>query len=94
MRQLASYATREISLVPDPDRQRPSDVMRCVGVPNPLLRAAGWRPTISLAQSLHDTLAWWRLAAREGPGAPIHFGVDLPASGVVYGSQSSARVVT
>jgi GDP-4-dehydro-6-deoxy-D-mannose reductase len=93
VRQLVAYSPLTITLVPDPERQRPSDVPRCVGVPNPLLRDAGWQPAVSLAQSLHDTLAWWRKAYREGPTYPIKYDSEPPTTGSDFGSQSKARVV-
>lgn len=60
VRQLAACSTLPITLEPDPARQRPSDIPRCVGEPDATLRATGWQPTIPLEQSLADTLAWWR----------------------------------
>ena len=71
VRQLIAHSTLEISQQPDPARQRPADVPRCVGVPNPFLRSVGWQPVISLEDSLRDTLAWWRLAHQIGPTYPI-----------------------
>lgn len=62
--QLAACSTLPIRLEPDPARQRPSDIPRCVGEPDATLRAIGWQPTIPLPQSLADTLAWWREKAR------------------------------
>lgn len=58
--QLAACSTLPIRLEPDLARQRPSDIPRCVGEPDATLQAVGWQPTIPLAQSLADTLAWWR----------------------------------
>lgn len=71
VQQLVACASQPVTLVPDPARQRPSDIPRCVGVPDPWLAAAGWKPTIPLRHSLADTLAWWRAAHHLGPTAPI-----------------------
>jgi GDP-4-dehydro-6-deoxy-D-mannose reductase len=71
VRSLAACSTWPIALEVDPERQRPSDIPRCVGIPDATLAALGWRPTIPLAQSLAETLAWWRLAYRNGPTTPL-----------------------
>lgn len=74
VRLLLAQSSLNIRLAPDPARQRPADVPRCVGLPDPLLHVEGWRPIIPLAQSLADTLAWWRVAANTGPTTPIASG--------------------
>jgi GDP-4-dehydro-6-deoxy-D-mannose reductase len=86
---LLAEARLPITLKPDPERQRPSDVPRCIGNPARLF-AAGWRPHITLAQSLHDTLAWWRVALHQGPTTAI----DVVPQELFGGSQSSVQVVT
>ena len=60
VRQLAAYGTVDITLEPDPARQRPSDVPHMVGSAEKLTTATRWQPTIPLSQSLQDTLDWWR----------------------------------
>jgi GDP-4-dehydro-6-deoxy-D-mannose reductase len=39
---------------------RPSDVPVMIGDTTRLRQATGWEPEIPLAQSLGETLAWWR----------------------------------
>jgi len=56
----------EIQVERDPDRMRPSDQPNVVGSAALLNYVTGWRPMVPLAQSLEDTLAYWRarVAAR------------------------------
>jgi GDP-4-dehydro-6-deoxy-D-mannose reductase len=49
-----------IEVEPDPDRQRPSDLPVLVGNPSKLKQATGWSPEIPLAQTLRETLDYWR----------------------------------
>jgi GDP-4-dehydro-6-deoxy-D-mannose reductase len=58
-----------IEIEPDPDRQRPSDLPVLVGDPSKLKQATGWTPEITLAQTLRETLDYWRKeAAKQRPG--------------------------
>jgi len=58
--QLVSLSEVDIEILPDPERQRPSDIPFCAGNPRRVLQATSWRPEHDLAASLADTLAWWR----------------------------------
>ena len=48
-----------VEVIVDPDRVRPSEHQRIVGSYAKINRATGWTPTISLRQSLQDTLDDW-----------------------------------
>lgn len=58
--QLLAQAANPMRLVVDPDRYRPVDVPVVLGDETRLREATGWQPTIPLAQTLADLLAWWR----------------------------------
>jgi GDP-4-dehydro-6-deoxy-D-mannose reductase len=58
--QLLSFATVPITVAPDPTRMRPADLAISVGDSTKLRTATGWSPEIPLAQTLQDTLDWWR----------------------------------
>lgn len=57
---LRRLARVEITVERDPARLRPSDVPVMRGETTAIRQATGWEPRIALAQSLGDTLAWWR----------------------------------
>lgn len=57
---LLKLSATKISVVPDPNKQRPSDVPALVGDASKLKEATGWQPQIALDQSLADILSWWR----------------------------------
>jgi len=60
VRQLLALSSEKLSLWPDPERQRPSDIPHCVGNPDRLHSATGWISQFSLEESLQATLTWWR----------------------------------
>ena len=57
---LLVLANVPIATMPDPARLRPADIAVSVGDSAKLSSATGWQPTISLTQTLRDTLDWWR----------------------------------
>lgn len=57
---LLSYTTVPITIEPDPDRMRPSDVPRVVCDYRRLHEATGWKPSFSFGRSLHNVLDYWR----------------------------------
>jgi GDP-4-dehydro-6-deoxy-D-mannose reductase len=57
---LVSIAAVTIDVLPDPERQRPSDIPTCVGDPRRVQHETSWRPTTALETSLADALGWWR----------------------------------
>lgn len=57
---LLAMATKPMRLVVDPERHRPVDVPVLRGDRTKLERATGWRPEISLDQTLADVLDDWR----------------------------------
>jgi len=59
---LVSLAHCAITVEPDPDRQRPSDIPFCAGDPAHIRDAIGWTPTYTLRRTLADTLDGWRTA--------------------------------
>jgi NAD dependent epimerase/dehydratase len=58
---IAAAAGREVSVVEQAERLRPpgSEVMRLVCDSSRLTAATGWRPTVSLADGLAKTAAWF-----------------------------------
>lgn len=58
--QLLTMSSVKISVQEDLGRLRPSDTPVLVGDSTKVRAATGWEPTISLEQSLHDILDWWR----------------------------------
>jgi len=57
---LLALAAVPIRVVLDPDRMRPADIKASVGDPSKLRARTGWGPEMPLAQTLRDTLDWWR----------------------------------
>ena len=57
---------REVDVVQDPARMRPSDTPRVVGSHEKLTADTGWRPGIALDQTLDDLLEYWRQEVRSG----------------------------
>jgi nucleoside-diphosphate-sugar epimerase len=49
----------EVEHVVDPGRVRATEVMELRGDPTRLRALTGWEPTISLRQTMADTIAWW-----------------------------------
>ncbi len=58
--QLVALSEVDIEILPDPERQRPSDIPFCAGDSQRMRRETSWRPTYDLSASLADTLSWWR----------------------------------
>lgn len=50
----------EVKVEQDPKLMRPTDIPVLVGDSTKLRELTGWRPTISLDQSLKDVIGWWR----------------------------------
>ena len=65
---LLGMSDAEIEAVPDPARLRPSDVPVVVSDCSKFRRQTGWRPTISLQDSLRDILSYWRVRVKEDRG--------------------------
>lgn len=57
---LLSLSSTAITVEPNPDLLRPSDVPLFVADSTRLHEATGWEPTIPFVRSLQDILAWWR----------------------------------
>jgi GDP-4-dehydro-6-deoxy-D-mannose reductase len=57
---LLARARVPIAVTVDPSRYRPNDTPLLVGDPGRLRDELGWRPTISIEQTLDDLLAFWR----------------------------------
>ena len=57
---LLEAADCTVEVVPDPARMRPADIPLLIGDPSRIEEATGWRPEISLDQTLFDLLEWWR----------------------------------
>jgi GDP-4-dehydro-6-deoxy-D-mannose reductase len=73
--QLVDLALHPMKLVPDPELQRPADIPVLRGNASRLRAATGWKPTITLEQTLHDMLDDWRrrLAVDSPTGTPSYF---------------------
>jgi GDP-4-dehydro-6-deoxy-D-mannose reductase len=56
----------EIRVETDPDLVRRTEVLRLVADVRPFRERTGWAPAIELAQTLEDTLAYWRGRVRAG----------------------------
>ena len=56
---LLELADCPVKIVPDPERMRPAENPTIVGSYQKLKRETGWEPTITLSQSLKDTLEDW-----------------------------------
>lgn len=61
---LLSLTDKKIDIVADPDRMRPSDIPANWGDPANTYLLTGWKPEISLPQTLNDCLDWWRRRIR------------------------------
>ena len=57
---LLALSRAEIRVEIDPDRFRPNDVPLIRGDFSRIQSELAWSPTISLDDTLHDTLRWWR----------------------------------
>ncbi len=57
---LLAHATREIEVVPDPARMRPSDIPLLLGSAARIERDLGWRAERPLEQTLGDILTHFR----------------------------------
>ena len=60
---LISKAKKQIKIVEDPKRMRPSEVPITVGDNTKFISLTGWEPKIPLDQTLEDTLNYWRTTA-------------------------------
>ena len=57
---LCAAARVPIPVTQDPARMRPADLPVSVGDPGRLRALTGWQPQIDWAQTLRETLDWWR----------------------------------
>ncbi len=57
---LAGLSKRELTLVQDASRMRPSDVPLLLGDSTKFRKLTGWKPTINVEKMLNDLLAYWR----------------------------------
>ncbi len=57
---LLRLSTTTIEVTTDPARFRPVDVPVVQGDPSRIQSETGWAPRIDIAQTLGDTLEWWR----------------------------------
>lgn len=61
LKQLLALSTRkDITVEQDPQRMRPSDVPVLIGSSEKFRSATGWKPAIPFAQTLRDSLEYWR----------------------------------
>ena len=57
---LLSLTDRKIKIMKDPARFRPNDIPVLIGDSSKLRKITGWRPEISLKETLKDLLEYWR----------------------------------
>lgn len=57
---LCAQSPAAIPVTSDPARMRPADIPVSVGDHSRLSALTGWQPAIPLAQTLRETLDWWR----------------------------------
>jgi len=57
---LLSLSTAKVDVVQDPERMRPSDVVRLIGDSSKFRRDTGWEPQVPFEKTLRDTLQYWR----------------------------------
>ncbi len=67
--QLLAQTPAAITTEADPARLRPSDIPRLLGSHARITRELGWQPRRPIAQTLAETLAWWRAELDAGRGA-------------------------
>lgn len=60
LNKLLKLAKKEIKIIEDTKRMRPSEVPITIGDNSKLKELTGWEPKIPLDQTLHDTLEYWR----------------------------------
>lgn len=65
---LLEMGEAEIEVVQDPARLRPTDVPIVVSDCSKFRERTGWRATVSLSDSLHDILNYWRESVRRDSG--------------------------
>jgi GDP-4-dehydro-6-deoxy-D-mannose reductase len=63
---LAAHSPLDVECRIDPSRLRENEVMEIRGSHEKLTNATGWRPEIELAETLSDTLEWWRRQVAAG----------------------------
>ena len=63
---LAAEATVEVRQEQDPARMRTHDAREMRGSHDRLTAACGWQPEIPLAETVRDTLDWWRKRLAHG----------------------------
>ncbi|HXT22486.1 MAG TPA: GDP-mannose 4,6-dehydratase [Thermoanaerobaculia bacterium] len=57
---LLALSTAKVDVVQDPDRMRPSDVVRLIGDSTKFRNDTGWAPEIPFDKTLADLLQYWR----------------------------------
>lgn len=60
LEEILRQAACRIRVAQDPDRMRPSDIPVIEADTKRLTEVTGWKPEISLEQTIADTLAYWR----------------------------------
>ena len=67
---LCALTKKTVVLRQDPERMRPSDVLRLIGDGTRARRELGWTPLIPLATTLEDLLSYW-LSTLRATGSKI-----------------------
>ena len=57
---LLALSTAQVRVEQDPERMRPSDVVRLIGDSSKFRQDTGWEPQVPFEKTLRDTLQYWR----------------------------------
>lgn len=57
---LLALSTAKVKVEQDPERMRPSDVVRLIGDSSKFRKDTGWEPQVPFEKTLRDTLQYWR----------------------------------
>ena len=57
---LLALSTAQVRVEQDPERMRPSDVVRLIGDSSKFRKDTGWEPQVPFDKTLRDTLQYWR----------------------------------
>ena len=57
---LLALSTAKVKVEQDPERMRPSDVVRLIGDSSKFRQDTGWEPQVPFETTLKDTLQYWR----------------------------------
>lgn len=65
LNKLLNYSNQEIKIIEDKNRKRTADIQILVGNNSKIKKETGWKPNISLNETLKDALDYWRKKQRQ-----------------------------